>query len=70
VFFDFGAMMLLLRVVQVLDLLKACMHRRAVDVVEKAHVVVLEVDNAKLLTELKQARLASAEVMLPEAHCL
>jgi hypothetical protein len=37
------------------------MDRRAVEVVERAHVAELEADNAKLLTELKQAHLVLAE---------
>jgi hypothetical protein len=54
-------MMLLIWVVHTLDLSKACMHRRAVEVAEKARMVELEADNAKLLTELKQACLALAD---------
>jgi hypothetical protein len=61
VFFESGVVTLLLRVVQALDLPKARMDRRAVEVAERAHVAKLEADNAKLLTELKQAHLVLAE---------
>jgi hypothetical protein len=47
---------------QALDLSKAHMHKRVVEVAERALVVELDADNAKLLMELKQARLALAEV--------
>jgi hypothetical protein len=61
---------LLLWVVLALDLLKARMHRRVVEVAEKVRVAELDADNAKLLVELNQLAWRWSRLMLPKVHCL
>jgi hypothetical protein len=47
--------------VQALSLTKARANRLMVETAQGAHVIELDADNAKLLMELKQTRLALAE---------
>jgi hypothetical protein len=48
--------------VQALTLMKVCTNKQVAEAAEGAHIAELEENNAKLLADLKQTRLAHAEV--------